>query len=392
MIENIVSNMINQHLIDPDICIRCNNCEESCPSGAISNDGRNYVVDFEKCNQCLKCMPDCPTGAIDSWRLLRVDEVYSVAEQLNWTTLPEISDKNLKVLNDENNISTNTSGYEPNLFENNYKQNNPLLARVISNTRITSASTTSDVHHIVLAINPDEFKYVEGQSIGVIPPGRDQSGLLHKIRLYSIASKRSGEEDNFGNIALTVKKVKKLRSNEIQNGICSNYLCNLKVGEQLYVFGPLGSNFLTPNDPTSKIIMISTGTGIAPMRGIIQHRIHTNNASKESLVLFYGGRSPQELAYLSELIELQENHLDLNLAYSRLDNKKNYVQDLLLLRSNEIIEWLKSENSHFYLCGLKQMEDGVVKTLSEICDKNNMNWEDIRLNLKMQGRLHIETY
>ena len=55
--------VIRQHLIDPEICIRCNTCEATCPVGAITHDDRNYVVDAGKCNLCMACVPPCPTGS-----------------------------------------------------------------------------------------------------------------------------------------------------------------------------------------------------------------------------------------------------------------------------------------------------------------------------------------
>ncbi len=60
-----------QHLIDPEICIRCNTCEATCPVGAVTHDDVNYVVDPEKCNYCLDCISPCPTGSIDNWRVVR---------------------------------------------------------------------------------------------------------------------------------------------------------------------------------------------------------------------------------------------------------------------------------------------------------------------------------
>src|SRR4051794_41421669 len=80
--------VLRQHLIDPEICIRCNTCEETCPIGAITHDGRNYVVDPATCNGCNDCISPCPTGAIDSWRnVLRV-QAYTLEDQLGWDTLP----------------------------------------------------------------------------------------------------------------------------------------------------------------------------------------------------------------------------------------------------------------------------------------------------------------
>jgi benzoyl-CoA 2,3-dioxygenase component A len=84
----VADEVLNQHLIDPEICIRCNTCEATCPTGAVSHDSRNYVVDADKCNLCLACIPPCPTGSIDNWRRVPRIRVYSVAEQLGWDVLP----------------------------------------------------------------------------------------------------------------------------------------------------------------------------------------------------------------------------------------------------------------------------------------------------------------
>ena len=80
--------ILRQHLIDPEICIRCNTCEETCPVDAISHDSRNYVVDAAKCNLCYDCISPCPTGSIDSWRNMPADRAYPIAEQLLWDSLP----------------------------------------------------------------------------------------------------------------------------------------------------------------------------------------------------------------------------------------------------------------------------------------------------------------
>jgi len=80
--------VVRQHLIDPEICIRCNTCEETCPTGAISHDGPNYVVNFAICTWCRDCSEPCPTGAIDQYRFVAADQAYSVTEQQQWEVLP----------------------------------------------------------------------------------------------------------------------------------------------------------------------------------------------------------------------------------------------------------------------------------------------------------------
>ena len=84
--------VLRQHLIDPEICIRCNTCEETCPSHAVSHDARNYVVDPAKCNFCNDCIAPCPTGAIDSWRQVDKAKPYTLADQLGWDSLPAEND------------------------------------------------------------------------------------------------------------------------------------------------------------------------------------------------------------------------------------------------------------------------------------------------------------
>ena len=71
---------IRQHLIDPEVCIRCNTCEENCPvEGAIEHNEDNYVVNADICNSCMNCIAPCPTGAIDTW--FTVAKPYSLDDQ-----------------------------------------------------------------------------------------------------------------------------------------------------------------------------------------------------------------------------------------------------------------------------------------------------------------------
>ena len=86
--EASAAGLVRQHLIDPEICIRCNTCELTCPVGAISHDARNYVVDANICNLCMACVPPCPTGSIDNWRAMPRARAYSVEAQFGWDVLP----------------------------------------------------------------------------------------------------------------------------------------------------------------------------------------------------------------------------------------------------------------------------------------------------------------
>ena len=88
MDASVTTAVVKQHLIDPEICIRCNTCEETCPVHAITHDSRNYVVRADVCGSCLACIAPCPTGAIDNWRVVAAAQTYPIDEQLLWDVLP----------------------------------------------------------------------------------------------------------------------------------------------------------------------------------------------------------------------------------------------------------------------------------------------------------------
>src|ERR1700712_3863705 len=89
--------VLKQHLIDPEICIRCNTCEETCPVDAITHNDDNYVVDAAKCNFCMACISPCPTGSIDNWRTVLRPAAYSVDEQYTGDELPPEKDLGIDV-------------------------------------------------------------------------------------------------------------------------------------------------------------------------------------------------------------------------------------------------------------------------------------------------------
>src|SRR3954462_7855330 len=84
----VEAGVIKQHLIDPEICIRCNTCEATCPVNAITHDDNNYVVRADICNGCMACISPCPTGSIDNWRTMPLVRAYTIEEQLTWEELP----------------------------------------------------------------------------------------------------------------------------------------------------------------------------------------------------------------------------------------------------------------------------------------------------------------
>ncbi len=399
--------MLVQHLINPEICIRCNTCETRCPTGAISHE-RNYVVDFDICNNCMKCVRPCPTGAIDNW--LNVQQPFSVEDQESWATLPEVCEEEKSLsqpdaLDDEATrileiahaamggpARAPLSASKPRI--NTFTRANPARATVTGNARITADVAYSDVHHIILDFGAEPFQYLEGQSIGVFPPGVDSKGQPHAMRLYSIATARDGERPNTNNMGLTVKRVSEARDEETtQPGIASNWMCDLKIGDELDVVGPFGATYLMPDDPMADLLMICTGTGVSPFRGFTHRRRRTSPNGPGGLYLFFGARTPQELPYFGPLQRYLQTELHRELVYSRIDlTEHEYVQDRLLKRQELVSKLLRKPTTHLYVCGLLGLEDGVEQSMQFICEKNGMNWAELRTRMREEGRFHIETY
>ncbi|TAG00214.1 MAG: benzoyl-CoA 2,3-epoxidase subunit BoxA [Betaproteobacteria bacterium] len=413
--------VIKQHLIDPEICIRCNTCEATCPVGAITHDSRNYVVDADKCNLCMACVPPCPTGSIDNWRNMPRSKAYGVDEQLTWDTLPaEIAieesvnasvgiaaapSPTVAAAVDE--TAFNSAQYNAALppwsaahaYSNLYgpkSRESTITATVAGNVRVTEVGKQYDTHHIVLDFGSLPFPVLEGQSIGIVPPGLDANGRAHHARQYSIASPRNGERPGYNNVSLTVKRVHEDHDGKPVHGVASNYLCDAKVGDKVEIIGPFGTTFLMPNHPRSHIVMICTGTGSAPMRAMTEWRRRLRQSGKfegGKLMLFFGARSQEELPYFGPLSSLPKDFIDINFAFSRTPNQpKRYVQDAMRERAADIAKLIADSNAYFYVCGLKAMEEGVVLAMADIAKAAGIDWHAVGSDMKKQGRLHLETY
>jgi benzoyl-CoA 2,3-dioxygenase component A len=397
-----------QHLIDPEICIRCNTCEATCPIGAITHDSRNYVVRFDVCNSCGACISPCPTGAIDNWRQVLKSRAYSIEEQLGWDTLPSQEQLELSAdadvppevvaLTAQASAGQGGAAIPPHSAEtpyaNLYNLQKPAFATVSGNFRLTGEDATSDIRHIVLDFGATAFPVLEGQTIGIVPPGLEANGRPHHVRLYSVASPRDGERTRYNNLSITVKRVTQDHDGGSVRGVCSNYLCDLRNGDQVTVVGPYGTSFLMPNHAGASLLMVCTGTGSAPMRAMTERRRRRRALGEGGgLMLFFGARSAGELPYFGPLMKLPKEFIDINLAFSRApDRPRQYVQHLIQERAADVARLLASNETYIYICGLKGMEQGVDVAFRDVCGQYGMDWDQLLPRLRESGRYHIETY
>lgn len=421
--------ILQQHIIDPEICIRCNTCEATCPIDAITHDANNYVVDAEKCNFCMACVPPCPTGAIDNWRQVPRAKAYSLDDQFSWDEMPaELPPEAFEGLDAGGELAETPSAEAPvaggfadaqaqtsvaavvagasvppwsaaHAFTNLYGPKAPqafVEATVTGNVRVTEVGSDYDTHHIVLDFGHTPFPVLEGQSLGIIPPGEDARGKAHHARQYSVASARNGERAGYNNVSLTIKRVLEDHDGQPVRGVGSNYMCDLQVGDKVKVVGPFGASFLMPNHPKSHIVMICTGTGSAPMRAMTEWRRRLADSGKfegGQLKLFFGARTREELPYFGPLQKLPKDFIDIHFAFSRTPGQpKTYVQDLLRQNAQALLPLLTDPNAYFYVCGLKAMEEGVLAALQDVATQGGLAWAEVAEDLRANGRLHLETY
>jgi len=255
----------------------------------------------------------------------------------------------------------------------------PVVGRVVSNELCTRAGRKAAgfVRHVAIDVSgtPLAGSFVAGQSFGVLPPGKDERGRPNKLRLYSISSPTAGEDGTGNILSTTVKRLldERWEDNTLYRGVCSNYLCDSKPGDEILITGPSGKRFVLPENPGSHdYIFIATGTGIAPFRGMIADLL--SSGTKSQIVLVMGTPYATDLLYDSALTALAEKHANFRYitAISRevqADvNKPLYVQDRIAhdpagTGTGSLTDMLGSQRSLVYICGLAGMELGVFRAI-----------------------------
>eukprot|EP00526_Cylindrotheca_closterium_P010196 CAMPEP_0113653424 /NCGR_PEP_ID=MMETSP0017_2-20120614/28573_1 /TAXON_ID=2856 /ORGANISM="Cylindrotheca closterium" /LENGTH=401 /DNA_ID=CAMNT_0000566419 /DNA_START=12 /DNA_END=1217 /DNA_ORIENTATION=- /assembly_acc=CAM_ASM_000147 len=288
------------------------------------------------------------------------------------------------------------------------KASQPVTATVLGRGKLIADEAPGDIQHVVIKL-PEGFHYVEGQSLSVIPPGIDsKTAKPHKPRLYSIASTRYGDVLDGSTVSLCVRRAEYFDPatglvDPSKKGVCSNFLCDAQPGTTLQVAGPVGKTMLLPEDPTTDIIMVATGTGIAPFRSFL-HRLFVEETiarhqfqARAWLVL--GVPVTGGLLYPQEFAAMQQTpsagSLEVTYAISReMQNKqggKLYVQDVLAERADDLMDRLDN-GAHIYFCGLKGMMPGILEALEQVAINKGLDWGTKLKEYKANKQWHVEVY
>ncbi|MEO1351393.1 MAG: ferredoxin-NADP reductase [Cyanobacteria bacterium J06635_15] len=293
---------------------------------------------------------------------------------------------------------------------NIYKPKAPFVGKCLSNEELVGEGGIGTVRHLKFDLSGGDLHYLEGQSIGIIPDGTDENGKPHKLRLYSIASTRHGDALDDKTVSLCVRQLeyKHPESGETIYGVCSTFLCHMETGQDVKITGPVGKEMLLPEDPEVNVIMMATGTGIAPFRAYLwrmfkdeERGLNPNfNDYKGKAWLIFGIPKTPNILYKEELEEIQAKYPDnfeLTYAISReqqnAEGGRMYIQHRVAENIDRLWEMVKSdEKTHVYICGLKGMEDGIDAAFTERAAKDGVDWNDFRKQLKKADRWHVETY
>jgi len=290
---------------------------------------------------------------------------------------------------------------------NIYRPKTPYEGTVIENYSLLKEGAIGRVNHITFDLKDSDpfLNYVEGQSIGIMPAGEDANGKPHKLRLYSIASTRHGDDFNGNTVSLCVRQLQYEKDGETINGVCSTYLCDIKPGDKVKITGPVGKEMLLPDEEDANIVMLATGTGIAPMRAYLRRMFEPTEKEKNKwnfkgkAWLFMGAPKSANLLYEEDLQRYIAENPD-NFKYTKAISREQqntkggrmYIQDRVLESANELFNMIEDEKTHIYLCGLKGMEPGIDEAMTKAAEEKGLNWSELRPQLKKAGRWHVETY
>jgi ferredoxin--NADP+ reductase len=307
------------------------------------------------------------------------------------------------------------------------KPTQPVLGKVVSNELCMNGKSASFVKHLAIDVSdtPLAGAFRSGQSFGVIPPGEDERGKPHKVRLYSLACPSWGEDGKAEIISTTPKRLideyfcetsaDDPDDHHLFLGVCSNYLCDLRVGDAVALSGPNGKRFQLPTATSDHdYLFLATGTGIAPFRGMLRELLTGPDGPCTSQIhLVMGSQYSTDLLYHDLFEDLAATHANFHYHCAisrekRPDGRQGlYVPELLAERVDEFAPLLANPRTLIYVCGLAGLKVGLFRTLAQHGLDNGYlrcaeslegitpsDWSDVKIKRSIQptARCMLELY
>ncbi len=260
----------------------------------------------------------------------------------------------------------------------------PVVGRLVESTSCQRGRSESFVRHVAFDVTgtPLAGNILPGQAFGVIAPGEDERGKPHALRLYSTSSPSWGEDGNGNVIATCVKRLIDERKPQKEGddpedhslflGVCSNYMCDMRVGDEAMLTGPSGKRFVLPENPDAHdYVFLATGTGVAPFRAMVLELLRRPGGPTPSRVaLVQGVPYTTTLLYDDLFRELADEHenFSYHTAISRepmADGRRGrYVHHLLQEELGTFGSVLQNSRTLVYACGLLGMQFGLYQMLA----------------------------
>ncbi len=268
-----------------------------------------------------------------------------------------------------------------------------LKAELMSTSRITDIKT-DEVREMVLYIDEPSFRYREGQSIAVLVPGKDEFGNSVHKRRYSIVKGIQHPSKEGTELTILVRRCFYIDefSGEQYPGRASNYLCDAKVGDSVSITGPYKSPFTIPGDKNANILMIGTGTGIAPFRSFIEHIYKQKGGWDGQVRLFYGAKTGLDLLYMNDENNDLANyyHEETFHAFNALTNQALSGEEKALensLKNNLQEAWdlIQQANTYVFISGLEKIAPSLDKVMIEAAGSEEA-WKALKQKIKAENR------
>jgi ferredoxin--NADP+ reductase len=252
----------------------------------------------------------------------------------------------------------------------------------------------------VLRINSPAFYFLEGQNIGVLTPGPHPFGNKTHHRYYTIANANKSADGEGVELELLVRRCFYIDevSGEQYPGEASNYLCNAQVGDKISLTGPHRSPFRIPADKSSNLLMLGTGTGIAPFRAFLR-RVYQEQGQWDGKVrLFYGARTGAEMLYMNDINQDLTNYYDQatfkaiqSLSQGVLKDEGDALHNGVEANASEIWSLLQEPKTHVYLSGIKKIAAAFDTSMAKMAG-SEVQWQVFKQALIEDKRWSELTY
>jgi ferredoxin--NADP+ reductase len=265
-------------------------------------------------------------------------------------------------------------------------------ARLVANEPLSGPDSAEEVRELVLDLEGDALELEAGQSIAVLIAGPLDFGQAHHVRLYSVAS--TPREAAGGRITVCVRRCSYTDSysGERYPGIASNYLCDLPLGSELVIAGPVGLPFKVPANPQANLLMVGLGTGIAPFRALIRHIYRDRGGWQGKVRLFYGARTGLELVYMNDRRNDFAAYFD-EATFEAIEalsprpawNEPADVAAAIARHRAEVWSMLDDPETHVYVAGLAAIGAQLDAALAELAGGEDA-WLARKQQMRDEGR------